>query len=124
MTSITAVSVGLQWTSGGREHVSYEIFLERDTSFGCSDEETTIVSSSLIGGATVIALGRLEEDRRYTFTVTAFNTAGSREVSNTVAGVTAEAGEGERDKGGREREREGEYRDTHRESSIFVFFLA
>ena len=67
----------------------YLIEWQRDTSVGCSDEDqdnTTITDTSY-------TISGLEEDSRYTITVTASNTAGSSEVSNSVTAVTEEAGE-------------------------------
>ena len=87
--SVTATSISLSWTSGGSEGVSYEVEWQKDTSVGCSDEDqdnTTITDTSY-------TISGLEEDSRYTITVTASNTAGSSEVSNSVTAVTEEAGE-------------------------------
>ena len=67
----------------------YLIEWQRDTSVGCSDgdqDSTTITDTSY-------TISGLEEDSRYTITVTASNTAGSSEVSNSVTAVTEEAGE-------------------------------
>ena len=57
---------------------------------GCSQvkENTTITS-----GFTSYDIVRLEEDSNYTFTVMAYNSAGSSEVSNTIPLMTLEAGE-------------------------------
>ena len=91
MVSITttATSFSLSWTSGGSDGLSYVVEWQRDTSVGCSHEDqdnTTITDSS-----TNYTISGLEEDSRYTITVTASNTAG--EVSNTVTAITEEAGE-------------------------------
>ena len=88
MVSTTATSITL---SGGvpSDSVadSYEVMWERDTSIGCSDEDE--------GSATSIGeITGLQEDSSYTITVTASNSAGSSEVSNTVTEMTLETGEG------------------------------
>ena len=93
IVSITATvtSISLSWTSGGSEGVSYEVEWQRDTSVGCSDEDQD--STTITDGSTSYTISGLEEDSRYTITVTASNTAGSSEVSNSVTAVTEEAGE-------------------------------
>ena len=69
----------------------YLIQWVRDTSRACSDEDTD--STTISGGsATSHTIPGLEEDSTYTITVTAFNTAGSSNVSNTVTAMTGEAG--------------------------------
>ena len=67
----------------------YLIEWQRNTSVGCSDEDTGSTTIT----ATSHTIPGLEEDSRYTITVTASNGAGSSEVSNTVTAVTEEAGE-------------------------------
>ena len=88
--SPTATSISLSWTSGGSEGVSYEVEWQRNTSVGCSDEDQD--STTITDGSTSYTISGLEEDSRYTITVTASNTAGSSEVSNSVTAVTEEAG--------------------------------
>ena len=55
---------------------SYEVMWETDDVGGCSSYDIT----------------ELEEDSTYSITVTASNSAGSSEVSNTVTAMTMEAG--------------------------------
>ena len=86
--STTATSISLSWTSGGSEGVSYEVEWQRNTSVGCSDEDqdsTTITDTSY-------TISGLEEDSRYTITVTASNTLEER-TSNQVIPMTMTAGE-------------------------------
>ena len=89
--SATATSISLSWTSGGSEGVSYVVEWQRDTSVGCSDEDQD--NTTITDGSTSYTISGLEEDSRYTITVTASNEACSSEVSNTVTAVTEEAGE-------------------------------
>ena len=65
---------------------------ERDTSLKCtgfSDMDSTTITDS----STSYNITELEEDSTYSITVTAFNSAGSSAVSNTVTAMTMEAGE-------------------------------
>ena len=64
---------------------------QRDTSVGCSDEDEDRVSVN--GAFTSYTITGLEEDSRYTITVTVSNSAGSSVVSNTVTAMTEKAGE-------------------------------
>ena len=90
VTVSTATTISLSWSVPSDSVVTeYLIEWQRDTSVGCSDENqdsTTITDTSY-------TISGLEEDSRYTITVTASNTAGSSEVSNSVTAVTEEAGE-------------------------------
>ena len=63
---------------------------QRDTSVGCSDEDQD--STTITDGSTSYTIGGLEEDSRYTITVTASNTLGGR-TSNQITPVTLTAGE-------------------------------
>ena len=63
---------------------------QRDTSVGCSDEDENRVSVN--GAFTSYIITGLEEDSRYTITVTVSNSAGSSGVSNTVTPMTEETG--------------------------------
>ena len=90
MTSTTATSISLSWTSAGSEVDSYEVMWQRDTSGECPDEDED--SISLTDGSTSYDIMGLEEDSSYSITVTASNVAGSA-VSNTVTAMTLEAGE-------------------------------
>ena len=76
-------------TASGSVVTSYEVMWETDDIGGCSGgsdmDSTTITDGYDIMG--------LEEDSRYTITVTASNSAGSSAVSNTVTAMTLEAGE-------------------------------
>ena len=65
---------------------------ETDDIGGCSggsDMNSTIITD----GSTSYDIVGLEEDSRYTITVTASNSAGSSAVSNTVTAMTLETGE-------------------------------
>ena len=86
----TATSIPLFWTSGGSEGVSYEVMWQRDTSLECPDDEDG--DSATISSTSYDIMG-LEEDSRYSITVTVSNDAGSSAVSNTVTAMTEEAGE-------------------------------
>ena len=91
MDNITSVSVDLQWTSSGLEEVTYQVLWQRDSSIGCPEEDSDTLT--ITDGSTGVQIAGLEEDSRYSFTVTASNTAGSSEVSNTVSVMTQEDGE-------------------------------
>ena len=88
----TATSISLSWTSAGSEAVSYEVMWETDDIGGCSGG-SDMDSTTITGGSTSYDIMGLEEDSNYTITVTASNSAGSSEVSNTVTAMTLEAGE-------------------------------
>lgn len=68
---------------------SYELNWQRDTSIGCSDED----ANSTAGTGSFIShrIVGLEEDSRYSITVTVSNAAGR--VSSAVSTMTPEAGE-------------------------------
>ena len=92
MTVSTAITISLSWSVPSSSVVTeYLIEWQRDTSVGCSDEDQN--STTITDGSTSYTISGLEEDSRYTITVTASNTAGSSEVSNSVTAVTEEAGE-------------------------------
>ena len=65
---------------------------ETDDIGGCSGG-SDMDSTTITGGSTSYDIMGLEEDSNYTITVTASNSAGSSEVSNTVTAMTLEAGE-------------------------------
>ena len=89
--STTATSISLSWTSAGSEGVSYEVNWQRDTSVGCTDEDTD--STTITGGSmTNYTITGLEEDSRYAVTVTAYNPVGN-ETSEPVTAMTMIAGE-------------------------------
>ena len=91
--STTATSISLSWSvPSGSVVDGYLIQWERDTSGACPDEDTDNITISG-GSATSHTIPGLEEDSTYTITVTASNTAGSSNVSNTVTAMTGEAGE-------------------------------
>ncbi|CAI8043300.1 hypothetical protein GBAR_LOCUS24034, partial [Geodia barretti] len=70
--STTATSISLSWTSAGSEGVMYEVEWQRDTSVGCTDEDTG--STTITGGSmTSYTITGLEEDSRYAVTVNASN---------------------------------------------------
>ena len=89
----TAITITISWTSAGSEGVGYEVMWERDTSLKCTGvshmDSTTITDGSIAS----YDITELEEDSTYSITVTASNSAGSSEVSNTVTAMTMEAGE-------------------------------
>ena len=90
MTVSTATSISLSWSvPSGSVVTEYLIEWQRDTSVGCSDEDQGNITIT----DTSYTISGLEEDSRYTITVTATNTAGNSEVSNSVTAVTEEAGE-------------------------------
>ena len=87
----TATTITISWASAGSEDVSYEVMWERYTSLKCtgfSHMESTTITDGSIGSYDITGL---EEDRTYSITVTASNSAGSSEVSNTVTAMTMEA---------------------------------
>ena len=89
--STTATSISLSWTSAGSEGVSYEVNWQRDTSVGCTDEDTG--STTITGGSmTSYNITGLEEDNRYIVNMTAYNSLGN-ERSEPVTGMTMIAGE-------------------------------
>ena len=88
----TATSISLSWTSAGSEAVSYEVMWETDDIGGCSSG-SDMGSTTITDGSTSYDIMGLEEDSSYTITVTASNSAGSSEDSNTVTEMTLEAGE-------------------------------
>ena len=89
--STTATSISLSWTTGGSEGVSYEVEWQRDTSVGCTDEDTG--NTTITGGSmTSYNITGLEEDSRYAVTVTASNTLGD-EPSNQITPMTMVARE-------------------------------
>ena len=62
---------------------------QRDTTLECPDDED---EDSATISSTSYHIRGLEEDSRYSITVTASNAEGSSEVSNTVTAMTEEAG--------------------------------
>ena len=92
--TVTANTTSLSWSvPNGSVVDEYLIQWERDTTGACSDEDTDSTTIS-DGSATSHTIPGLEEDSTYTITVTASNTAGSSNVSNTVTAMTGEAGKG------------------------------
>ena len=63
---------------------------QRDTSLECPDDED---EGSVTISSTSYNITGLEEDSRYSITVTASNAEGSSAISNTVTAMTEEAGE-------------------------------
>ena len=89
--STTATSISLSWTNGGTEGVMYEVEWQRDTSVGCTDEDTG--STTITGGSmTSYTITGLEEDSRYIVNMTAYNPLGN-ERSEPVTAMTMIAGE-------------------------------
>ena len=69
----------------------YEVEWERNTSVGCTDEDTG--STTIIGGSiTSYTINGLEEDSRYIVNMTAYNPLGN-ERSEPVTAMTMIAGE-------------------------------
>ena len=91
VNSTTAKTISLSWTSAGSKVENYEVMWEKDTSGKCPDKNEG--SANITGGITSYTITNLEEDSKYTITMTATNTAESV-VSDTVSGMTKEAGEG------------------------------
>ena len=89
----TATSISLFWTSAGSEAVSYEVMWRTDDIGRCTSGSSDMNSTTITDGSTSYDIMGLEEDSSYTITVTASNSAGSSEVSNTVTAMTLEAGE-------------------------------
>ncbi|CAI8055357.1 Protein sidekick-2, partial [Geodia barretti] len=84
--STTATSISLSWTSAGSEGVSYEVNWQRNTSVGCTDEDTG--STTITGGSmTSYTITGLEEDSRYIVNMTAYNSLGN-EKSEPVTAMT------------------------------------
>ena len=85
--STTATSITI---SGGVPSDSvadgYKVMWQRDTTVRCPDVDEGMTTN-------VGEIMNLQESSTYSITVTAFNSAGSSEVSNTVTAMTIEAGE-------------------------------
>ena len=88
--SIKATTVSLSWAGAGSVVDSYEVMWERDTSRECPDEDKN--STTITDGSTSYTITGLEEDSRYTITVTATNAAGSA-ASLPITVTTEKAGE-------------------------------
>ena len=88
----TATTITISWSSAGSEGVSYEVRWRRDTSLMCTGF-SDMGSTNITDGSTSYDITGLEEDSTYSITVTASNSAGSSEVSNSVTAITMEAGE-------------------------------
>ena len=90
LDSTPATTISLSWSvPSGSVVTEYLIEWTRDTSVGCSDQDTGSTTIT----ATSHTIPGLEEVSSYTITVTASNGVGSSEVSNTVTAMTEEAGE-------------------------------
>ena len=85
--STTATSVTI---SGGVPSDSvadgYNVMWPRDTTVRCPDVDEGMTTN-------VGEIMNLQEGSSYSITMTAFNSAGSSDVSNTVTAMTMEAGE-------------------------------
>ena len=90
VSSTTATTISLSWTSAGSVVDSYEVMWERNTSGECPNENNG--STTITDGSTSYTITGLEEDSSYTITVTATNAVGSA-VSDPITGMTGEAGE-------------------------------
>ena len=88
---VSATSISLSWSVPSDSVVtSYEVVWQRDTSGDCPNEDQG--NSTLTGGSTSYDLVGLEENSRYTVTLTASNEAGSSDRSDPVAETTDKAG--------------------------------
>ena len=91
MVTATATIISLSWRVHDGSLGSYELVWERDSSGKCADED--MGSSTITDGSTDYTIMGLEEDSKYTITVTATNAAGST-VGSPITEMTKEAGEG------------------------------
>ena len=91
ISNTTLTTISLSWTTASGTVDSYEVMWERDTSGECPD--VVEGNATVIDGSNSYTIMRLEKGNRYTITVTATNIAGST-TSDSVTGVTGEAGEG------------------------------
>ena len=83
-------TISLSWSiPSGSVVTSYEVVWQRDTTVGCLFEDEGSVTVS--GASSGYFLNILEQDSRYTITVTASNAAGSSQV--TITEMTNEEGE-------------------------------
>ena len=86
----TPTSISISWTISSDSVVTgYMVMWGRDTSLGCPDVNGG--SATITHSRTSYTVNELEEDSRYSITVTASNDAGSSE--DTVTAMTLEAGE-------------------------------
>ena len=90
ISNTTLTTISLSWITASGTVDSYEVMWERDTSGECPD--VVEGNASVIDGSNSYTIMRLKGNR-YTITVTATNIAGST-TSDSVTGVTGEAGEG------------------------------
>ena len=90
LESTTPTSISFSWTSAGSEVDSYDVMWQRDASGECPDEDEG--SITITGDSTSYDIMGLEENSSYWITVTASNVDGSV-VSDTITGITQEAGE-------------------------------
>ena len=87
VTSIYPTTITIANNAGSIVDI-LEVSWQRNTSIGCSDEDTG--NNTITDGSTSYDIMGLEEDSGYTITVTASNSAGTSEVIVTV--MTPEAG--------------------------------
>ena len=91
--SVTTTSITISFSvATGSVVTSYEVMWETDDVGGCSggsDMDSSITTDDFPS----YNITGLQEDSTYSITVTASNSAGSSEVSNTVTAMTMEAGE-------------------------------
>ena len=91
--SVTTTSITISLSVGTSSVVtSYEVMWQTNDVGGCSggsDMDSITINDDTIS----YNITELEEDSTYSITVTASNSAGSSEVSNTVTAMTMEAGE-------------------------------
>ena len=88
----TATTITISWTNDDPMVTSNEVMWQTDDVGGCSGG-SDMDNTTITDGSTSYDITELEEDSTYSITVTASNSAGSSEVSNTVTAMTMEAGE-------------------------------
>ena len=92
VSTTTATSISLSWSvPTGSVVTQYLVEWQRDTSVGCTDEDQA--NTTITDGSVSYDIPKLEENSRYTITVTVSNSAGTAPVSNSVTAVTLVAGE-------------------------------
>ena len=88
--STTSTSIQISWTGSCPEVDEYKIALERDTTKKCRDIE--LYEATIINHSNSLNIKGLEEGSRYIITMAAKKIVGV--ISNSVIGITSEAGKG------------------------------